>query len=158
MFKKSAIKANDELIAKRHDDRRQLVAGNMRSHGKLWGMDCFSWFNPDIKSLASAIQHFHFPVICLLNTDLLNQLLFEDSGWMKNTEVICTIDDDLNQLQLEKLENGTTIVVDSSLTEALKTVQRIHQQNRIVLIASNRQQAMDDQLEVDRFIAGAKAL
>jgi hypothetical protein len=158
MIKKSDSKATEELIAKRHDDRRHMVYGSMRSHGKLWGMDCFSWFNPELDALKATIQNFHSPVICLLNTSLLNELLSFDSSWMKNIDVICTIDDHLDQLNLEKLENGATIFVNSTLLEALHTVQKINQQNRIVLITSDRTQSLSDQLEVDRFIAAAKAI
>ena len=97
-------------------------------------------------------------MICLINTSLLNELLSVRTSWMKNIDVICTIDDHLDQLNLEKLENGATIFVNSTLLEALRTVQQINQHNRIVLITSNRTQSLDDQLEVDRFIAAAKAL
>jgi hypothetical protein len=158
MIKKSDSKAKEELIAKRHEDRRHMVYGAMRSHGKLWGMDCFSWFNPEVDALNAAIQHFHSPVICLINTSLLNELLSVHTSWMKNIDVICTIDDHLDQLNLEKLENGATIFVNSTLLEALRTVQQINQHNRIVLITTSHPQSLDDQLEVDRFIAAAKAL
>lgn len=158
MIKKFDSKVKEELIAKRHEDRRHLVYGTMRPHGKLWGMDCFSWFNPEVDALNAAIQSFHYPVICLLNTSLLNELLSVDTSWMNNTDVIYTIDDHLDQLKLEKLENGATIFVNSTLLEALRTVQQINQQNRIVLITSDRTQSLNDQLEVERFIAAAKAL
>lgn len=158
MIKRSEIAAKEELIAKRHQDRQQLVAGNMRSHGKLWGMDCFSWFNPDGDAVKSAIAHFPFPVVWIVNTSLLGELLNTDNRWMENLEVIHTVDETIEHLNLESMHNGTTIFVNSSLDEALRMVQQIHQQNRILLVTSNRIPVSEDQLVVDRFIAAAKAL
>lgn len=158
MIKKTGRNIKDELVDKRHEDRRQLLNGNMRSHGKLWGMDCFSWFNPDLDALKSAIQHFHLPVIWVSTTSLINELLIHDNAWMKNLEVICTIDDNLDQLNMDKLQNGTTIMVNSMLVEALKIIQQINHSNRILLISSDRNECFKDQLVVDQFITAAKAL
>lgn len=42
-------------------------ASSLKSHGKLFGMDAFSWHNPNISVLAKTIESFPFKTIWLGN-------------------------------------------------------------------------------------------
>lgn len=73
----------------------------MRAHGKLLGMDTFSWCDPHFESLVTAIQSFPFPVIwickheqyrCALTyypevAEKIQSLLIYDQGNVKFKQV-----------------------------------------------------------------------
>lgn len=98
MEKKLATKTNADLLQARTEGLTEISKRtNMQAHGKLLGMDTFSWCDPHFESLVTDIQSFPFPVIwickheqyrCALTyypelTDQIQSLLIYDQGNLK---------------------------------------------------------------------------
>lgn len=63
---KSAIAKAQKIGSKGPSDT------SLKSHGKLFGMDAFSWHNPDVLVLEKTIESFPFPTIWLGNATEIN--------------------------------------------------------------------------------------
>jgi hypothetical protein len=62
MEKKQDLNLENRLLDFRKESLKKLNTTTMRSHGKLWGMDVFSWFLPDPElitkdNLLSEVKH-----------------------------------------------------------------------------------------------------
>ena len=60
-------KSSLTLLGSRKESLEQMKFGAIRAHGKLWGMDVFSWPNPSVELVASTIESFPFPVVWVGN-------------------------------------------------------------------------------------------
>lgn len=63
---------HDQLLDARKKALDNQQFGKIRAHGKLWGMDVFSWANPAAELVAPTIESFPYPVIWIGNQDLLD--------------------------------------------------------------------------------------
>jgi len=62
---KKQIGAEESLLKARVEGMHQLEKGSLRPHGKLWGMDVFSWYNPMRFELENVLSSFPSPVLWL---------------------------------------------------------------------------------------------
>lgn len=84
-------KVSDQLLAARQESLEQLKFGAIRAHGKLWGMDVFSWPNPSIELVATTIESFPFPVVWIGNKAVFDWCIeHQDSVWTNVRTVIAT--------------------------------------------------------------------
>ncbi len=106
MSQKVDQQRDSQLLQARRDALEQLKFGSMRSHGKLWGMDVFSWPNPEMDLLATTIHSFPFPVIwigaakgmleCLdrhpeIGVNLKSAVAYDEPGWPLKTDKVVAI-------------------------------------------------------------------
>jgi hypothetical protein len=79
MSEQELKKIQSQLIAAR---KRGLLRGNetaLQSHGKLFGMDVFSWIYPNIEVLNSTLNSFPFEVLWVGNKTEINLVLSENN-------------------------------------------------------------------------------
>jgi hypothetical protein len=67
------------LIEARHDGLIKINETSLQSHGKLFGMDVFSWIYPNIEVLNSTLNSFPFQVLWIGNQTEINLLLSENN-------------------------------------------------------------------------------
>ena len=76
MEKKEIQKRKEDLLELRNEGRKEALAINaMRAHGKIVGMDTFSWINPNIDQLTSVLSSFPFRIIWIANSKTIETLL-----------------------------------------------------------------------------------
>lgn len=92
MDKKTNIHTGDRLLEARRESLRQMNATSMRPHGKLWGMDVFSWFHPDPELIANTLHSFPFQVIWIANGDDVISALKEEELVVNNLHAVITYD------------------------------------------------------------------
>lgn len=64
MEKKLTTNLKDELLKARKEGLNEIRSrSTMQAHGKVLGMDSFSWCDPNFEALITAIKTFPFPVI-----------------------------------------------------------------------------------------------
>ncbi len=67
MIEKEFDKIRSAIAKAQELSQLSSSASSLRSHGKLFGMDAFSWHNPNISVLAKTIESFPFKTIWLGN-------------------------------------------------------------------------------------------
>ena len=96
--KTTTRKKEDQLLEARQEGLRNAENSSIRPHGKLWEMDVFSWYKPNIHVLANTIHAFPFPVIWVANSsDIIEAIdnmfkeLQDEFGWLyqKNLRLSC---------------------------------------------------------------------
>lgn len=118
MENKLKTQIEDRLLESRRESLKQLNNGSMRSHGKLWGMDVFSWSNPDPGIIANTLQSFPFPVIWIGNGSDIVSALKEEELVLNNLQAVITYDSNVFNFEeswLNGIENcaGTKTVSDA---------------------------------------------
>ena len=104
----------------------------MQSHGKLWGMDVFSWINPKPAVLAATMDSFPFPI-------------FWVSSLSERTEIL-EVNVDLNvKIQFSVVldsENlpvvSNTVVSVSNLNEAFDQINKLKTKPSILLFTYSK--------------------
>ena len=72
MEKQRTLSAEELLLGARKESLSRINQTSLRSHGKLWGMDVFSWIHPNLSTIGTTIQSFPFSVRWVSNArDLL---------------------------------------------------------------------------------------
>ncbi len=112
------VASKHNLLEAREKALADAVKGVIRPHGKLWGMDVFSWMNPDLEAITSTIHSFPFPLILIGNSSLLSAIEEIDSTIVSNIRTVISYEDnkDTNFL-LNKFE---TIYIADDVKSALQ--------------------------------------
>lgn len=110
MEKKTRLTTEEALLKARKenlDHVNELTA--MKAHGKVHGMDTFSWVNPSIQSLINVIESFPFSVVWLGGYEQVK----------KGFDLNIAIHEKLDSLIIYDRTNPP---VDASLVKEIKTV------------------------------------
>ena len=115
MNEKLNIKVEDRLLEARKEGLRQFHETSMRPHGKLWGMDVFSWSNPNASLISNTLHSFPFPVIWIGNGSTIINAISEEEDVLANLHSIIAYDFNVFNLKdewLSKVKNcaGTETV------------------------------------------------
>lgn len=86
------IKNKHNLLDIRKEALEKNIHGSIRPHGKLWGMDVFSWSNPDVDTMTSTVHAFPFPVIWLASADFLTEVVDFDATILSNIHAVISYD------------------------------------------------------------------
>ena len=78
MEKKLGVRIEDRLLEARNEGLQNMKETTLRPHGKLWGMDVFSWYKPSIHILSNTIHAFPFPVLWIGNGSDIYSTIEED--------------------------------------------------------------------------------
>jgi hypothetical protein len=125
------------LIQARSLQREEQVIGSLRSHGKLWGMDVFSWYKPSMYELENTLSSFPSPICWLANEDDVLRILREEKYWMTNVNMICTYDKAGFRLPNEVLDGVQTILGSASMDDALDLLESVTKKEGILLFTSS---------------------
>ncbi len=137
MENKIKEKLGKSLVESRKESLEKMQKTSIRPHGKLWGMDVFSWYLPTPELLANTIQTFPFPVVWIggakeINktleleaelTHFLNTILFHDSSKMK--------------LSVENWRNTKSVAAVSTIKDALRLASAFKQKNTVLLFTDS---------------------
>ena len=103
MNEKLNIKVEDRLLEARKEGLRQFHETSMRPHGKLWGMDVFSWSNPNADLISNTLHSFPFPVIWIGNGSTIIDAISEEEDVLANLLSIIAYDFNVFNLKAEWL-------------------------------------------------------
>lgn len=147
--KKTLTKTNDNLLEIRQETLKNVSNETIRPHGKLWGMDVFTWNNPDVSMLASTIQAFPFPVVLLTPASLLMSVVDFDSTVKLNINATIVSIDDNCTLNMQLLNAIPTVALTESMEESLGELQQCKIPRGIVLFC---QEGQDAQINTKKFL------
>lgn len=119
------MKTDSKKILKRDllDSRREQLSENrakfdLTPHGKVDGMDVFSWQQPSSDDLSNFLMSFPFPIVWLADMKTVNRLWSENPNAFSNIEYVYCYDFDSikdngwsNSVQSEIYTKGLEFVV-----------------------------------------------
>ena len=152
--KLTKINVEDQLLQLRKDGLQTATQINaMNAHGKILGMDTFSWINPQIDALASALTSFPFKIIWIGDSQQVENCLrlFPDS--LKSLDTVIIQDKaemTLDQMSFEKISN---IICIEQTEEALNLLKTIKQEKSIFLYTTGGKMATENKVIFNEFIS-----
>ncbi|HLU86750.1 MAG TPA: hypothetical protein VKZ44_03275 [Taishania sp.] len=129
-------KTPNNLIDVRSESLKSLQSSQLRAHGKLWGLDVFSWQNPTVELLASTIHSFPFHVNLIGNTSLLFELLTHDKTVSTNLNMLLCYQNE-HKIAIESNTSHVSFFESNDVQELFKKVYEIRSTKAIVLFCSD---------------------
>jgi hypothetical protein len=108
----------------------------MKAHGKVLGMDTFSWINPDLDMLATVIDSFPFAVHWMGSHDQIARCLELHPELADSLQSIVIYDRTLAQISRELLKKVTNIACVDGTTDALQLLKAMQRGKSVFLFTS----------------------
>jgi len=116
MSEKEIAKIENSLFQARKEGLLKANDSSMKSHGKLWGMDVFSWVNPNLSVLTAAMNSFPFPIFWISSLPERDGVLSLSVELTTKIQFSILLDSDKSIAT--DLQNSTNSMVVSSFHEA----------------------------------------
>lgn len=130
------IKTSHDLLEARKEALQQVVHGSIRPHGKLWGMDVFSWTNPDVEAIASTIHSFPFPIVWLAPPGLLMSVVQHDPSVTGNIHTVISYGNTQTDLNKDKFQGVSAVFTTNDVQEAFKQMNVSRLKRGVILFCS----------------------
>lgn len=122
------LQTEEQLLQARERGLREAGEVHaMKAHGKVLGMDAFSWINPDLNTLASVIDSFPFAVHWLGSHDQIKQCIEAHPEVLDSLQSIVIYDRslaDISRTSLERIPNIACLEGTAEALDLLKAMQR----------------------------------
>ncbi len=151
---KTNIKTNlhDQLLQARERGLKNLQEEGLKPHGKLLGMDVFSWQNPDVYLLINTMHSFPFPVIWIAQSVDWDRVISEDKSILDQLEVTIIYDGPSDERYSVHSKEPFKIVKKSSLQNALEYLNRLNAFKSVLLFTSSGADRMDRLEEFNEYL------
>lgn len=130
-------KVTDRLLEARQEALSQFKEGTIRPHGKLWGMDVFSWANPNPELVASTIDSFPFPVTWIGEKELFDWVAVNHPEIWDTIESVVAYNSPGLYLTEEHYKKIQTVVGAQNVQDALTLFNGIHGKSGVLLFTSS---------------------
>jgi hypothetical protein len=130
------IKNKYSLLDARKEALEKAANGSIRPHGKLWGMDVFSWINPDIDAITSTIHSFPFPIICLATSELLMSIVEKDETILSNIHTVISYENSEVELDRSMFSEIENVQVVNDIHLALDAMSVVRLKRGVILFCS----------------------
>lgn len=157
MIKKIIIEKNKELLELRKEGRKEAFATNaMQAHGKIMGMDTFSWVNPNMDQLSSALISFPFQIIWISTHQQLKKSLAIEPSLSKSIETVILHNVTKSEIKDTELSLTKNVMSVSTTKEALQLASTLKKEKCVFLFSTEGNTAKEDKEEFEKFIARYK--
>jgi len=151
-MEKSVGKLTNQLVDARNKNLGQVEKSALLAHGKLWGMDIFSWYNPLIYEIENILNSFPTPVLWIGNTQDISKLIAENTDFFSNLKMICCHDKADFSLPFEAKNLIETFFATDDLGEVLKRLRNFKKENGILLFTSKGENWKKDKETFELFL------
>ena len=121
---------------------------SMKAHGKVFGMDTFSWLNPSTEHLVNVINSFPFSVLWLSGYSQAKEGLELNLGLHKKLNTMIIYDRTQLSIAPEILSEVETIMNVNTVEDALAFVKGVNQNKMVFLFTSQGAKA---EVEMEQF-------
>lgn len=135
--------------------RNEVIQSNsspMRPQGKLWGMDVFTWVNPEPGALLSTLESFPFKVLWMGGVEEVSTILSTDDSALKVVDTIVTYNTNVFGLKEDWLGSLVNGAGTESLVDALYFVDYFKAPKTVMLFTSSGEEAIDLLGEFETYI------
>lgn len=126
-----------QLLQARKEALEQLKFGSMRAHGKLWGMDVFSWPNPELDQLAHTVHSFPFQVIWIGSGELILDSLKQHPEIVGNLKTVMAHNTPGMAVRDQELIAIPEVVGMQSVEDALEMLRGVQATRTILLLTAD---------------------
>ncbi|TNE54782.1 MAG: hypothetical protein EP338_06510 [Bacteroidetes bacterium] len=127
----------DRLLQARQEVLQQPLVGSLRSHGKLWGMDVFSWYKAPLHELESTLQSFPDSICWYGNRKEIIDLSTRNPDAMQKVHMVCAYDQAGFHLSNELLDQMNIVLGAAKIQDALDILSAFKKQHKILLFTSS---------------------
>jgi hypothetical protein len=132
MSEKEIAQIENSILQARKEGLLKAGDSTMQSHGKLWGMDVFSWINPKPAVLAATMDSFPFPIFWISSSLERNEVLEVNVELMAKIHFSIILDS-------ENLLNGSNNIVSvTTLKEAFDQINSLKIKPSILLFTYSK--------------------
>jgi hypothetical protein len=149
MEKQRTISAEELLLGARKESLGRINQTALRSHGKLWGMDVFSWIHPNISSIGVTINSFPFSVTWVGNALDLTNALETQTDLTEKLSAVLMFDSTVFNLKNEHLNHIENCVGTGSVSESIRMVKFVAKPQSILLFTASGAGAEDAKIEFE---------
>lgn len=125
---------------------------SMRAHGKILGMDTFSWVNPDMNSLTTMIDNFPFSVLWLTTGEHFELGCELNISLHKNLDTLIIYDAKSNSLKDNLIDKIETVLCVEGIEMALRFVRDKERQKMVFLFTSDSNHSNDVKNKFEEWI------
>jgi hypothetical protein len=155
--KKVIVQPAQQLAEARAENLKQVELISLRPHGKMWGMDVFSWYNPLSDDLLTLFQSFPAPITWIGNKSMIENVFAEDANLLVNLTVVCAH----NQIDFQ-LANSTNsayleaIIGSNDIKNGFEMIKARKQRNGILLFTAsgldwtNQREEFENYLKIEQ--------
>jgi hypothetical protein len=135
MSEKEIAQIESSILQARKEGLLKAGDSTMQPHGKLWGMDVFSWINPKPAVLAATMDSFPFPIFWISSSPERKEVLEVNVELNAKIHFSALIDDEKLSKEKYFLNNG---VIVSSLNEAFDKINNLKIKPSILLFTYSK--------------------
>jgi hypothetical protein len=135
MSEKEIAQIENSILQARKEGLLKAGDSSMLSHGKLWGMDVFSWVNPKPAVLSATMDSFPFPIFWISSSLERKEVLEINIELNAKIHFSVLLDSDNSTNDLLVLNNG---VVVSTLNEAFDQINSLKIKPSILLFTYSK--------------------
>ncbi|MFT5779116.1 MAG: hypothetical protein ACI837_002073 [Crocinitomicaceae bacterium] len=128
------ISAENQLLQARKaglEEARETFT--MQAHGKISGMDVFSWVNPDAETLNTVLNSMPFKVIWMGTVVQLNELLRFNGRGLENVESLVIYDASELTTDFNWLKSEVNVACVDGVDEAMTLLGAMKKEERVFL-------------------------
>jgi len=144
---------SNPLIQAREESLKKMSKTSIRPHGKLWGMDVFSWYEPSTELLANTLHTFPFPIVWVGNYETVNDTLKLDETLTANIDTLLFHDSSKLHLSVEKWLGLKNIAAVKDLNDALRLLPSFKRKNSVLFFTAEGENWEDAKRAFDNFLS-----
>jgi hypothetical protein len=152
MKSKLNINLSDRLKEARNEGLKNMKETPLRPHGKLWGMDTFSWYQPNFNLVANTLHAFPFPIVWIGNSKDINNTILEDSSVCLQLKTVIVYDNSKINFSIDALEKIENIVGVSSLENAFIMLKSLKIKNAVFLFSASGENWKENRESFEDFL------
>lgn len=149
---KQRIQTGEQLLQARIKNLEQVEKSSLRPHGKLWGMDVFTWYNPSSYELENTLTSFPFPVIWFGNHATISELLHASQDVWSNLQTICVYDSGKVDLPSEALHTIKNVMGTTEFKDVVEFMRAFKQKNAVFLFTASGDTIATDKKQFEDFL------
>lgn len=135
MSEKEIALIENSILQARKEGLLKAGDSSMQSHGKLWGMDVFSWLNPKPAVLSATMDSFPFPIFWISSFPERNEVMDLNFALTNKIHFSLILDD---YTLVDAKSSGVEIASVSNLNEAFDQIRRLKIKPSILLFTYSK--------------------
>jgi hypothetical protein len=135
MSEKEIALIENSILQARKEGLLKASDSSMQSHGKLWGMDVFSWLNPKPAVLSATMDSFPFPIFWISSFPERNEVMDLNIALTNKIHFSLILDD---YTLVDAKSSGVEIASVSNLNEAFDQIRRLKIKPSILLFTYSK--------------------
>lgn len=151
--KQLKVSLEDRLLQARNEGLENMKKSMLRPHGKLWGMDVFSWYQPNIHILSNTLHSFPFPIVWIGNASDIRQTLEEDPSVCLQINTVLTFDNPVFMLPTMEMSKINNVLGVNSLEDGLKMIKAFKKKNSVLLFSASGENWEDHKKAFEDFLS-----